>query len=260
MISIAIAYYNRKAHFLNTLRSMKKSKYKDFEVIVVDDGSDDVHRIKDLEKEFGFLRVIRIEKHEKRHTNPCVPFNIAIGETKGDIIIIQNPETLHYNDVLDYTANHIDKNKYLAFTTTNKDIMNVLNGFNWNEKEITDVIKIHFNDTMNNQWYCHRLFRPEAYNFCTAITREDLKELNGFDERYAFGIERDDVEFLTRIKRKGMNIVFVDDVIVIHQKHALFNYQNPRLNELRNYNHRLFAQTTAIENIIKVNPTKTIIQ
>jgi len=260
MISVAIAYYNRRQHLINTLWSMTKSKYKDFEVIVVDDGSVDNQRIEDLEKQFTFLKVIRINPTEKTHTNPCVPFNIAIGQTIGDIIILQNPESLHYGDVLQHAANNIEKNKYLAYSTVNKDIVNQISGFNWNVGEINTLIKIDINDRTTNHWYCHKIFRPEAYNFCTVITREDLKELNGFDERYAFGIERDDVEFLTRIKRKKMEIVFVDEVIVIHQSHTPFYYINQRLNELRNKNHMLFAQTTARENIIKANPNKTIIE
>ena len=42
MISIVTAYYNRKRLFLRTLQSISLNYGKiDFEVIVVDDGSDD---------------------------------------------------------------------------------------------------------------------------------------------------------------------------------------------------------------------------
>ena len=91
--------------------------------------------------------------------------------------------------------------------------------------------------------------------------RDDLVELNGFDERYAYGVERDDVEFLERIKRKRMNIIFVDSVIAIHQSHNLFFEKDPQIySKLRNINHSLYAKTTAIENIIKANPNKIILQ
>jgi len=93
-----------------------------------------------------------------------------------------------------------------------------------------------------------------------AITRKDLIELNGFDERYANGIERDDIEFLDRIVRKKMKIVFIDDAIVIHQSHPPFQYSHTNAKDLRLKNHQLYARTTAIENIVKVNPGKKILK
>lgn len=260
MISIVMAYYNRKQHLINTLWGISKSKYNNFEVIVVDDCSDENQRIEDLEQEFNFLKIIRINKENKNHVNPSIPLNIAMGYTKGDIIILQNPECLHNNDVLDYVSKNMKKNKYMVFSTVNKDVVGLFKDKNWDEYKSNSLIEIDINDNSNNQWYCHKKFRPKAYNFCAAIMREDLKELNGFDERYAFGIERDDVEFLMRIERKNMDIVFVDSVIVIHQTHTPFYYINEKFQILRNINHSLFAKTTAIENIIKANPNKSILK
>ena len=47
MISIVTTYFNRRSQFINTLRSLEISKVKDFEVIAVDDCSDDDQRIDD---------------------------------------------------------------------------------------------------------------------------------------------------------------------------------------------------------------------
>jgi len=259
LISVVMSYYNRKKHLINTLNSIIKSAYSNFEVIVIDDASDKEHRIEDLQEIFNFLKIIRIEKEDKKHVNPCVPINIGLNNSSGDIIIIQNPECLHYNDVFSHVINNIEKNKYLVYTTINKDVVDIVAEFNWGKNNITDLLKINKNTNVNNEWYCHKNYRPAAYNFCAAITREDLVELNGFDERYAFGIERDDVEFLTRIKRKKMDIIIVDDIIVIHQTHPKFYYGNKKLTELRIKNHQLFAQTTAKETTIRVNPDKDII-
>ncbi len=41
MISVIIPLYNKSSHILNTLDSLKKQIYKDFEVIIIDDGSTD---------------------------------------------------------------------------------------------------------------------------------------------------------------------------------------------------------------------------
>jgi len=263
MISVAISYFNRKEHLRNTLNSMRKSSYKNFEVIVVDDGSDDEHRIDDLENDFDFLKTIRIEKEDKKHVNPCVPFNMALGETKGDIIILQNPECFHYDDVFQHANKNIKDGDYLVYSVVNKDVMNAFGKINWNNNynfEINNIVNININDRLNNHWYTHSQFRAQALNFCSAITRNDMRKLNGFDERYANGIERDDVEFLVRIGRLKLNIKYVDSVIVVHQTHPPFYYSSMTFPALRERNHKLFAETTNIEDIIRVNPNKIIIE
>ena len=143
-----MAYYNRKQHLVNTLWSMSQSKYKNFEVIVVDDASDEEHRIVDLKKQFGFLKTYRIRKDYKKHTNPCVPLNKAISMSTGDIIIIQNPECFHFDDVFTYTINNISKNKYLAYSVVNMNILNKLKKMIENNTYYNDV-----NYLINNNFF-----------------------------------------------------------------------------------------------------------
>ena len=72
----------------------------DFEVIAVDDCSDEDQRIDDLANRFSFLKTHRIQKENKWYNNPCIPFNIGFSLSSGDQIIIQNDECLHYSDIL----------------------------------------------------------------------------------------------------------------------------------------------------------------
>lgn len=34
-------------------------------------------------------------------------------------------------------------------------------------------------------WYNHSVTNPKGYHFCSAITRKNLYDLGGFDERFA---------------------------------------------------------------------------
>ena len=90
MISIVTTYFNRRSQFINTLKSLEISKVKDFEVIAVDDCSDEDQRIDDLANRFSFLKTHRIQKENKWYNNPCIPFNIGFSLSSGDQIIIQN--------------------------------------------------------------------------------------------------------------------------------------------------------------------------
>ena len=227
MISIVTAYYNRRALFIRTLESIKKQNHKSaFEVIAVDDGSEENERLEDLISEYSFLKIIRLEKKDKWYSNSCIPFNVGFKAAKGDKIIIQNPECLHYGQVLDYVDKYLTDTDYLCFSCLSLD------------KEITDNLDERLKDKLfieqlisskdlihgkdgRNGWYSHSQHRPMPFHFCTAITNKNLKKLGGFDELFSLGIAYDDNEFLCRINKMRLNIKFIDNEIVLHQNHYL---------------------------------------
>jgi len=240
MISIVTAYYNRKKEFWRTLKTIEKSAVKDFEFVVVDDGSDWRQRIEDFAKEFSFIRLKRIEPKDKTHINPCIPFNMAFGMARGDLIIIQNPECMHMGDVLKYVLENSAYNKYLVFSCyslsqrANDNLSQV--DFNQPMHDLEQaVIKAIGGFTTNNcdtstrydSWFAHPKYRRAYFNFMTSLTRKDLYELGGFDERFATGHAFDDTEFVSRIEKKGMKIEMVEYPFCIHQWHPPHTYQIP---------------------------------
>lgn len=239
MISIVTAYYNRKQLFINTLQSIKQqdSTYL-LEVIAVDDGSDENERLEDLISQFPFLKVIRLEKKNKWYHNSCIPFNIGFNAAKGEKIIIQNPECFHYGNILNFTENNLLQNTYISFGcfSLDKTSTNNINEI-FAEKKIGEVIQKN-NDFAKNDgdagWYNHSIYRPRAYHFCTAITKKDLQSLGGFDELFALGNAYDDDEFLSRIKKKNLEIHFIDNELVLHQ-----NHYSPNSNSFQNREHKM---------------------
>jgi hypothetical protein len=248
MISIVTTYFNRRSQFINTLRSLEISKVKDFEVIAVDDCSDEDQRIDDLENRFSFLKTHRIQKENKWYNNPCIPFNIGFSLSSGDQIIIQNAECLHYSDILARTQENLDSNKYLSFATFSIDQPETYKINNYTK--IEDFIDIFRFNTIRaesdgvNAWYNHGVYKPCAYHFCSAITRQNLIQLNGFDELYASGIAYDDNEFLHRIKLKNLKIIFEDNSVAIHQWHPAYYYQKQDRASLSEKNKNLYNNLT----------------
>jgi glycosyltransferase involved in cell wall biosynthesis len=241
-ISIVIAYYNRRKLFIKTLESISKTIiHKDwFEIIVVDDGSDEQECIDDLADVFCDLniRIIKIIATKKWWTNPCIPYNIGFEFASGDVIIIQNPECLHLGDIVDYVINNIEKNKYLVFGcyAIGHEKTNLIYNVNIDDPNYLGIMKTF---VKSGKWYQHSKFNPRGLNFCSAITRVDLDDLGGFDEKFAKGIAKDDREFVFRVDKKGMNIIMVDSPFVIHQFHVRTNYSNSKL---VNRNNKLFSE------------------
>lgn len=262
MISVVTAYYNRKKLFTRTLKSMLPYYGKiDFEVIVVDDGSDEAERLEDLQTDFPFLNVIRLEKQNKWYKNPCIPFNIGFEAVKGDKIIIQNPECYHFGAILTYVDTHLKENEYLSFGCFSMDKLNTDDdALFFDEKNIAKLIENNnrsFTTDGDLGWYNHSKFRPEAFHFCAAMMSTDLFDLGGFDERYAKGVGYDDDELIWRIKNKKMQIKFIDDQIVLHQNHYVapddLVEANKRRFESYKRNKLIFEQITKCNSHWKVN-------
>lgn len=241
LVSIATAYLNRKPQFLATLNSIqqtcKKLKNDDLEIVVVDDASEEDHRLsnKDFEDAgFTFKRkIIRVDEEKKFWCNPCLSFNLAFLNCSGENIIIQNPECFHLYDVVDYTINNLKKNDYFSYACFSADPKNseLIQKFSKPEnpnykKDIVNNIEFSNLSSSShgqfNTWYNHSQIRPMAYHFCSAIKKDDLLDLGGFDNNFSMGVGYDDDEFLFRIHKKGMNIKIVDYPSVIHQYHRAF--------------------------------------
>jgi GT2 family glycosyltransferase len=229
-ISIVSAYHNRKSQLINTLKSIKKSEeISNTEFIVVDDCSDESERIEDLMNEFNFLKVIRLEKKDKWYHNPCVPFNEGIKEAKGDVIMLQNPECLHMGDIIKYVKENINDQNYITFSTyaIDQNKTQKISNLDLDNINIEDGIKniigefrmIGFTQEGEEAWYNHSFCRPSYYHFVSAITKKNMDELGGFDERYAEGHAFDDDELLFRIKLMGLNLQIINEPMSIHQWH-----------------------------------------
>ncbi len=259
MISIVTAYHNRKDLLITTLKTIKNSSVSDVEFILVDDCSSENHRVEDLVDDFPFLKVIRLEKEDKWYVNPCVVFNKGFKETKGDIIILQNPECLHVGDVLE-RASQIKQGEYISFGCYSIDKHKTFEINNLPHPTRGDLLSIiepnprSVGGDGDNGWYNHSKYRPMGYHFCSAIHKKDLDELGGFDERYADGIAYDDNEILIRISRMGLKINIVNQPFVVHQWHySSNNYQHLDTTRLVHKNRDLLNNVTMKENTWKVN-------
>jgi len=219
-ISIIIGYYNRKKQLFYTLKTINNSLYKNIEIIIIDDCSnnpEDILSNNDFEIFNMNIKLISIKKEEKTWINPCIGYNKGISISTGDIIILQNAEVCHIGDTLSYVVNNLKPNDWLTFNcyglnnfkdneyiysqNSNKDIYNYINKL-W--KENNYCIKPGGNASFTNKvggWLSHFLYHFTAYHYFGAIFKSDLinRMSGGFDTDYANGICFDDNDFIKRL-------------------------------------------------------------
>jgi hypothetical protein len=267
-ISIVMSYFNnRKIQTINTLNSFENNyagKYK-FEVIIVDDNSEEENRLDNIVNQYSFpIKYRYITREEKgNRINPCGAYNTGFKMAKGYIVIIQNPECYHFGDIIDHAIKNITDKNYLSYSCFNTG------SFELSSELLSDTLKIHDNNflrknknTVTLDWYNHPTIRPVNYHFCSVITKRNLDILGGFDEAYADGYCFDDDDFLLEIQYKlKLNVITVapNEGFVVHQYHNSVYLNNKSLEIKWNKNKELFdikkLKYTNIDNInyIKFN-------
>lgn len=262
LISIVMAYYNRLPQFRATLQTISDSSQASrIEVIVVDDVSDDEHRIPDdLIHAYTFpIRVLRIEKEDTTWRNPVIPYNLGLVMTRGEWIVIQNPEVCHIGDVLARVAQG-KSDVYYAFTVfalASAGVNDQLPPFGYK-----DVIARIVDGRLPGMWYCHTHFRNRAYHFCTAIHSSRLRKVGGFNPVMRDGVEYDDDELLCRIERACSRVEFVIDYewncMGIHQWHPSFNYANEDTPARQAQNRSLYHSVLQNPGVVYCDPYEFI--
>lgn len=233
MIAIVMTYFNRPQQLEKTLKTIDRSTVKDKLVVVVDDGD-----IKPLIPPVSYPIEILTTKN-KRWVNPEPAYNTGIFHVldRCEILMIQNAECYHAGDVIRYAKENITQENYISFGC-----------FSLDQQTTSQEHNIHklLNSTGATRdgqlaWYNHPIHRPVGYDFCMAVTKENMIRLNGFDERLSAGCGYGDDYLIYRVKLLGLKIEITETPFVVHQWH--YNTPVPgNKPALIDMNRRLFEQ------------------
>jgi GT2 family glycosyltransferase len=250
LASIVMTYYERPVQLHWTLQSFAHHGYgADVEVIVADDGSSDAPASRLDVSAYPFrVKLIYLPREQKWYSNPCIPFNRAIAEATGQTVILQNAECFHHGNILSHAKEQLRRRVYLSYGaySISKQTFDAVSGLPC----FADVLRaVRLDDRRvvldgDDGWYNHSQHRPVAYHFCSALLKQDLDDLGGFDERYARGVGYDDDELIFRIRKNGFDVRIVDDPAVVHQWHYSAGPMSGRAKRLHKRNKKLYQWTT----------------
>lgn len=208
-ISVVIPNRNGAATIRKCLEAALASRYQPFEVVVVDDGSEDGSIA--IIQEFP-CRLLRLEKHSGASTAR----NLGARESRGDLLFFTDADCLLQEETLalagkrlagagpdlvlggTYTAVPDDRRFFSAFQSA------LINYSETRQAEHPDYLATH----------------------AMAIDARRFRESHGFAENYLPVLE--DVEFSHRLRRSGYTLVLDPELQVRH----IFNYSF--LGSLRN--------------------------
>jgi len=210
LISIIILNYNAGDLLIDCVDSIKKSNYKNLEIIIVDNISKDNSHKKCKEK-FPDIKVIE----NSENLGYCEGNNVGIRIAKGEYVVILNPDTIVHSNWLHELLSAYTKNgeglyqpKFLA-TTDHSMLLSTGNmiqifGFGYSRSK-GDIDEGQFE-------------KFERINFVSGtciFTSKKIIEKIGLFESFLFAFH-DDLELCWRGALMGIKSFYVPTSIVFH--------------------------------------------
>ena len=215
-VSIIIANFNGENYLPTCLKSVLRNSYKDYELILVDDGSTD----KSIEVIEGFLKKDKRIKLLRNHKNlgAAASRNRAIKKASGKyIVFLDNDTEVTYNWLVKIIEplnkdSQIGGVQSLLLDFNNRDLIQTGGGlliphtgwlaplYQWTKyKEMKD--KITSKEII-------------AVSASLAVRKEIVDLISGFDEKEA--VYTEDLDFCWRIWISGYKIILFPDSVAYH--------------------------------------------
>ncbi len=160
LVSVIIPYYKKINQIRQTLDSVLKQTFQDFEIILVYDDTD-VDDLKFIEKSFSKNPKIKIVKNDENH-GAGISRNIGIDNSSGNIIAFIDADDIWYSNKLEKQINFMKENNY-DFTFTNY------------VKKISNGRKIHIQSKNEKISYRDLLFDNEIGLSTVMLNKKIIK-------------------------------------------------------------------------------------
>ena len=210
LVSIIILNYNAGDLLLDCVASIYNSTHKNFEIIVVDNVSDDQSHKKCKER---FPKIVLIENSE--NLGYCEGNNVGLRQSNGNFVAVLNPDTLVEPNWLDELISAFQKNgpgfyqpKFLASTDHSMLLStgNMIQIFGFGYSRSKGDVDTHAYEKLEQIDY--------ASGTCLFTSRNLIEKVGLFDSfLFAF---HDDLELCWRGAISGINSFYVPKSIVYH--------------------------------------------
>ena len=210
LVSIIILNYNAGELLLNCVESVLKTNYDNFEVIVVDNVSNDNSHKKCKER---FEKIILIEN--KKNYGYCEGNNIGIRNANGEFIIILNPDTIVEKEWLNNFIDAYNKNNDALYqpkilSLYEKNILqstgNMIQLFGFGYAKNKGILDQHKSEEITEIGY--------ASGTCLFTSKKMLDEI-GLLDPFIF-LYHDDLELGLRAAQLGFKSYYVPKSVIYH--------------------------------------------
>ncbi len=217
-VSVIIPYYNGQKFINEAVNSILKQTYKDFEIIVVDDGSE--IKAKNVIKSLHGDSRIKIIEYKQNKGIPSAR-NTGIRHSKGKYIAFLDQDDIWLPNKLEQQIGILDKPSSKVDMVFGKIS---LGNYNNHSKQYPQKDRLPLNiNKLSSKDIIKALFLDNFIPIVTVVIRKKcIEKIGVLDENLTRG--SDDYEFCFRIAAK-CRIHFLDNVLVIRRIHET-NFSN----------------------------------
>ena len=201
MVSVVVPAFNEEKVLAKTLGSLVNTDYPDFEVIAVDDGSNDDTWgvLTDYASVWPRLRVFRMEKNGGK----AAAMNYALGQARGEVIVTLDGDTTFEPETIAMLARHFTDPRLAAVAGQVKvgNRKNILTA--WQSLEYISGIGLN---RMAEDMINAISIVPGA---CGAWRKSAIEEAGGI----SFQVLADDADMTLHLQQLGYKVTLENDAI-----------------------------------------------
>lgn len=247
-VSVIITFYNKLEFLKLVLAGFERQSFKNFEIIIADDGSRD-EIVEQLKKyiEKSNLKITHVW-HEDKGWQKNIILNKAVIKSNSDYIIINDGDCIpHKHFVKEHFQNkeintvlagrRVMLSKYLSEKLNESNVRHGILEFRYALFGIVSQVffgGLHLENAIyfRNKWI--RKFinkKPRGILGCNfSLHKKDLLAINGFDERYKNPGIGEDTDLEHRLRNNGVKIKTVKHIAIqYHLYHKLLKRSNDEL-------------------------------
>ena len=204
-ISIVVAIFNRKDELFELLNSLIAQTDKDFEVIIVDDGSF-VDLLPTVET---FKEMLNIQYFKKPNSGPGLSRNYGANRAKNDWLVFVDSDVIVEKDYIENIKKNLEKIDCAAFGGADK----AHKGFNILQKAISySMTSVFTTGGIRGSKKAVTRFQPRSFNM--GVNKEIFLKIGGFSEMRI----GEDPDLSMTIWENGYQTAFFDDIGVYHKR------------------------------------------
>lgn len=204
-ISIVVAIFNRKDELFELLNSLSHQTCKDFEVIIVDDGSKiELQPTVDM-----FREMLTIRYFKKENTGPGLSRNYGAHRAEGEWLVFLDSDVIVETDYIKQVCKNIEEHPTDAFGGADK----AHKGFNLLQKAISySMTSVFTTGGIRGNKKAVSKFQPRSFNM--GVKKAVFLEVGGFSEMRI----GEDPDLSMTLWEKGYQTAFFDHIGVYHKR------------------------------------------
>lgn len=257
LVSVIVLNYNGKKHLETCLSSIKKTKYSNFETILVDNGSSD-GSVDFVRRRFKWVKVV-VNEENLGFTEGN---NIGYENSSGKYVVLLNNDTAVDPMWLSEMVKVLEKDKKIGACACKVKLFSKRSLFNSAGIEL-DIYgfassrglpsRNNYEEDVGQYDKVEEVF--SAYGAAMMIRRSAIEEVGLFNPDYKMWFE--EIDFCWRLRLAGYKIFYTPKAVVYHKlfstrKTAIFSKKQKFFLERNRL--RTMVQNYSLEMLIKILP------